>query len=207
MLGAMCGRYGNDLEATTLAERLDAELAFPAGDWRPPGAVFPGTVQPILFAEGGRRRLDLARWGWRREFAKRPLINARDDKLGVSRLWHAALRRERCLVPAQAWFEWTGEPGGKQRHRLGTDAELLCFAALRDPERAREDCFTIITRAAVSSIAAIHDRMPAIVPVDRHDAWLDVDCEADRAIALLDVPPDLARCLWYQTVDEARRSR
>jgi putative SOS response-associated peptidase YedK len=102
----MCGRYGYKSTAPTAAELLRATIDASLASWSPPGEVFPTNNQPICTADGRHRRLTLARWGWKRDFMKsKPLINARSDKLAISKLWRPALAHRRCLVPATCWYE------------------------------------------------------------------------------------------------------
>ncbi|WIK64305.1 SOS response-associated peptidase [Gleimia hominis] len=63
------------------------------------------------------RRLQPLQWGlvpsWARD-DKRPMINARSETALQKPSFKASMRRQRCLVPANGYFEWQTTPEGKQ---------------------------------------------------------------------------------------------
>src|SRR3546814_8618184 len=87
------------------------------------------------------------------------------------------LKRRRCLIPAEGFYEWTGRKGEKQPYRIAPkDGGIFAFAGLWERWEKGEDpveTFTIITGAANERVAELHDRMPVILPPDAYGAWLD----------------------------------
>ena len=78
----------------------------------------------------------MLRWGlvpiWAKElkFGAR-CINARAETLASTPAFRLAYRKRRCLVPLNAFFEWTGEPGHKVKWRIGLkDEPLFALAGL-----------------------------------------------------------------------------
>ena len=66
----------------------------------------------------GARSLDLLRWGFVPLWAKDPsfgpkCINARSETIATNRIFRDAFARRRCLVPADAFYEWQKSGGGK----------------------------------------------------------------------------------------------
>jgi len=130
--------------------------------------------------EGERRRsVDLAWWKlWvRGEPAKFPAINARVEGLVGSGAWGAPLKSRRGLVPATEYYEkghrfsLPDEP-----HGLFGFAGLWSVAKTPNPDTGEDEwmvSYAIVTQPASPHIAAIHDRMPLIVPRDLYDEWLD----------------------------------
>lgn len=200
----MCGRY--DLSDSPAAIR--AKFGVPAvpqfapnADWRPTDAA------PIVrLAAGGARECVLARWGlvpgWAPDlkFGTR-CINARAETVATLPAFRSAFRRRRCLVPVNAFFEWSGDKGHRVKWRIGLREEpLFALAGLWEWWPGREGdagvtSYTIVTCAANAAIAPLHDRMPVILREDEHARWLDA---ADDGRALL-VPFDaqalqLGRC-------------
>ncbi len=121
----------------------------------------------------GERRLDPLRWGLLPHFTKdlkaatRP-INARAETVATSGMFRGALASRRCLVPADAFYEWKAMPDGKQPYAIArTDGAPLAFAGLwerwRSPEGETLRTFAIITTAANATMSAIHNRMPVIL--------------------------------------------
>jgi len=182
----MCGRYANSLTAAEVARHFGADRDPSLAGWEASDEVFPTTRQPIVVAGGGGRRLTLGRWGWRRDFAKRPLINARADKLVRSGLWSPALERHRCVVPATAWFEWTGPQGAKRRHRLSAGDGPIGFAGLWEGDGG-DLAYTIVTCQAAAPIRHVHDRMPAVLAAEHLERWVDPGVEVAEALDALRV--------------------
>ena len=199
----MCGRFTltvDSLEFVEAVRRLNVEL-LGAAEHRPRFNIAPTQLHPIIVADGEAYRVQPARWGlvpsWAAD-AKRAArqINARSETVHESRVFRSPFKRKRCLVPADGWYEWTGPKGQRQPHWIHrADGEPFTFAGLFDvwhPEPDRPAAtFTILTTAATDSLAAIHDRMPVLMPPERQEAWLDRGSEdVDLVRPLLDLPPD-----------------
>ena len=92
-----------------------------------------------------------------------------------------AFKRKRCLIPATAFFEWSGEKGRKTKWRVTVkDEPLFAFAGLwewwRDPSKPHEpgiETYTILTTEPNDLLSDIHDRMPVIVLEKDYDDWLE----------------------------------
>lgn len=148
-------------------------------------------------ADGGRA-LSAMRWGlvpaWARDLGiGAKMINARAETVLEKPAFLSAMRRRRCLIPADGFYEWQVRPGAaKQPYRLTlADDRPMAFAGLW--ERWEGAAFgapvlscTILTTAANELLAPIHARMPVILSEDAHDAWLDCErCPAEAMLALL----------------------
>ncbi|MSQ07969.1 MAG: SOS response-associated peptidase [Dehalococcoidia bacterium] len=135
------------------------------------------TQQVITVTNGtGDRRAEAMRWGyvpgWAKEGQKLPLnINARDDRLVQSAMWRTPLRKSRCLVPADGYYEWRRD--GRARHPVffrRKDRATFSFAGLYDPDT--RSC-AVITTSANELVASVHDRMPAMLDEEAESLWLD----------------------------------
>jgi putative SOS response-associated peptidase YedK len=134
------------------------------------------------------------KWGfipgwWKQAQPPRLTINARSEEAPDKPMWRAAFRGTRCLVPAVGWYEWrteshidtaTGEIRElRQPHFIHLDGlEPFAFAGLWSSWRAEDGAeplltFSILTRAASPGLAALHDRMPVVLPASTYDSWLD----------------------------------
>lgn len=132
------------------------------------------------------RTMIAARWGFTPAWngpsrkAVRP-INARSDSLHAARMFAAAARGRRCIVPATGWFEWQATPDGKVPHAIGVVGQsggrgLLAFAGIFEPANQHTGglpSVAIVTVDASSGLSRIHDRMPAILSARDIDGWLD----------------------------------
>ena len=107
--------------------------------------------------------VEVMRWGFRRIF--NPSVNnARSDKLAGG-MWAAAFRERRCVIPMTLFYEWgPGSGGKKQASEFGDPADDFLWVAgiwEEHPEFGR--CYSMVTTAASSLMAPIHNRMPAIL--------------------------------------------
>jgi len=181
----MCGRYVSP-------ETAALERAF--GLTRSSGLLFERhyNVAPTAMVPAIRRGRELvqARWGfipywWSKPKPPGHCFNARAEDVATKPMWKDAYRESRCLVPAMGWYEWQALPQGKQPHYIyRPDRAPLCFAGLvsRWRERGKEPIFTcsILTRPAVSSLSAIHERMPVVLPDGSFDDWLEGKIEVEE---------------------------
>lgn len=175
----MCGRY-------TLTARPDAiATAFGAtevgADLRPRYNIAPGQNVAVI-ANRTPRRVEFFRWGLVPSWAKDPaighrMINARAETAADKPSFRSALRRRRCLVLADGFYEWKREGKHKVPYYLyRAEHAPFAFAGLweawhPDDTPPLHSC-TILTTEANPLVAPIHDRMPVILPPAEYDLWL-----------------------------------
>ena len=186
----MCGRYSLIADLGALAQRFafDArQLSFEASYNIAP------TQQVLTVIGGDERRGGFMRWGLIPHWAKSAsmgarMINARAETVTERPAFRDALRRRRCLVLADGFYEWRRSPGGRSPMRIVMrSGEPFAFAGLwavwRDPDGNRVPSCTIITTAANDLLAPIHDRMPVVLPPGLEDLWLDRSIDDPDALA------------------------
>ena len=193
----MCGRYliTSSPEAIRNLFRYPEEPDFP-----PRYNIAPTQPVPIVRLHQGKRQFALVRWGLLPSWVKDPkkftlLINARDESLSDKPAFRAAIKRRRCLVPADGFYEWkaTGGPkyGAKQPYYVrAKSGKPIAFAGLWEtwigPNGEEMETAAIVTTRANRTLAPIHDRMPVIVPPEAFDLWLDcANVDAETAAALI----------------------
>jgi putative SOS response-associated peptidase YedK len=165
--------------------------------------VAPTQPIPIVRLADGKRSFALMRWGLLPAWVKDPknfplLINARGESVLEKPAFRNAMRRRRCLIPTDGFYEWRaqGAAGPKQPYFVGAKksagggAPPLAFAGLYEtwtgPNGEELDTAAIVTTAANRALAPIHDRMPVFVPEEAFYLWLDcANVEADAAAALI----------------------
>lgn len=195
----MCGRFTLTAEdAAYVAERLGVELSLLFEEhYLPRWNIAPMQEHWIVTEAQEARAIRHATWGlvnwWdtsRREGAKH--INARADALESRRPFREAFAAARCIIPADGFFEWTGEADQRRPtwfHRA--DREVFAFAGLYADARLRHEAgssttFTIITTEANALVGAIHDRMPVILPDEEAvGEWLYGRQSVERLRSLL----------------------
>ena len=190
----MCGRYA----LTLPPEAVRAAFGFVERPNFPPRYNIAPT-QPVAIvrvarhADGlVRRHFALARWGFLPGFVKDPqdyplIFNARAETLAEKASFRNALRRRRCLFPADAYYEWRREP--RQRGRPARtpflfrrrDGATMGLAGLYEtwmgPNGEEVETACIVTTPANGLVSAIHERMPAILEPADFGRWLDPDLD------------------------------
>ena len=187
----MCGRFVSRVEA---ALEREWELKRPP----PPFASFnvaPSMDIPVVRLDReGHREVILMRWGLIPYWAKderigHRMINARAETAPTKPAFRMPFRRQRCLIPAQGFYEWRKTAQGKTPYYIRLrDGSTMAFAGLWDgwksPDGGGLRSCTIITTAANEFVAPLHDRMPVIVPRDSFHTWLTGDAEAAQQLLL-----------------------
>ena len=178
----MCGRFASHLPASAIRSlfRTTGPLPNIAPSWN----VAPTQNAMVIrrHPDTGERRLDLLRWGLVPHFTKdlkaaRKPINARSETAGASGMFLGALASRRCLVPADAFYEWKAMAHGKQPYAIARcDGAPLAFAGIwegwRTPDGEVMRTFAILTTSANGTMQQLHERMPVILEAVDWPAWL-----------------------------------
>lgn len=199
----MCGRYVSATPPDQIAAYFGTEA--PEALLEPSYNVAPTNDVYAVLSDGSTRHLDAFHWGLVPLWAKDPkigskMINARAETLAEKNAFKSAFKRRRCLIPADGFYEWKKAPDAPPKakkqpyfiHR--PDDEPYAFAGLwevwKGPDKDQEplrSC-TIITTGPNAAMAAIHDRMPAILPPSAWDTWLDREVDDLDLLGRLLVP-------------------
>ncbi len=216
----MCGRFTLRTPASVLIEHFDLDVR---GDrqlplFEPRYNIAP--TQEVLVVRvnqaDGKRTGAMMRWGlipsWstgRKAGAQAasgpPMINARAETLADKPMFRSAVRRRRCLIPADGFYEWQQLPGGarskKQPYYIHRpDHGPFAFAGLweiwqqpanelspGDESLSIESC-TIVTTEANATLRELHERMPVVLAPGDYDTWLDSNIEDPAALQHLLAP-------------------
>jgi putative SOS response-associated peptidase YedK len=192
----MCGRFAQPRSADDLARLYEAVAV-----GRLEGEqynVAPTDEVSAVIQPHEERIVDTFRWGLVPVWAESPregarLINARGETVIHSPAFRGAFRTRRCIVPADAFYEWrrdgpAGARGGRPKPQPWAirrrDGMPLSFAGLwsvwRDPgTAARLYTCTVITTTPNEVVAPFHHRMPVVLQPDAWDAWLLTDTPQD----------------------------
>lgn len=183
-MDGVCGRYASSRGADHLVEHFGIEepVEERAAEAVPPSwNVAPTDPTWVVAVDGGARVLRAARWGlvppWAGARRGRPLINARRETVATAPAFRAAFARRRCLVPADGYYEWQPQAGGRQAWYLtARDGASLAMAGLyevrRDGDGLRWTC-AVLTTSAPDELGEIHERTPLLVPRPAWRRWLD----------------------------------
>jgi putative SOS response-associated peptidase YedK len=160
----MCNEYRFKQSLDRLTDvfsrlRLPLHWAGGAPNLEPRDSIRPTDPAPIILGSAEGAELKQLRWGFQQPKGG-PLINFRSEgrRFPVGR----------CLIPADGFYEFTGEKAPKAKWLFTAAADdLFCIAGL-----VREDRFTMLTMAPGPDIAPYHQRQIAILPPDQWAAWL-----------------------------------
>jgi len=176
----MCGRYafepGNDFyDHFDISNRLD----YLAKSY----TVSPGQIMPVI-TRHSPNQVWLMKWGLIPFWAKdqkigEKMFNARAESVAQKPAFRRAFTTQRCLVPANGFYEWKQEKDKKVPFFFKIKKRpLFAFAGLYDiwiePVSGKEIySYTVITTAPNDLVKPVHDRMPVILTQNNETVWLD----------------------------------
>jgi putative SOS response-associated peptidase YedK len=170
--------------------------------------IAPTQPIPVVIIENGIRHFRLMRWGLLPAWVKDPgkftlLINARAETLLEKPAFKNAIKRRRCLIPADGYYEWQVSGKRKRPHfihrRDGAPIGLAGLAETRiGPNGEELDTVAIVTAPASADLAVLHHRVPVTVSVDDFDRWLDCRAhDVETAMTLLTAPEE-GEFVWHE---------
>ena len=192
MSNPMCGRYS----LTDPAGARRDLFGDPNGSVPEPNAhIAPGTE---VLAGGrsaeGQIRAAVLFWGLSSERSESSglVVNARAENVARNPSFRESFQRRRCLIAADAFYEWGMPEEGAQiawKFRAA-DEGYLAFAGIYQPLRSASEggpatgC-VIVTTASNDLVGRVHDRMPAILTRADFDTWLDPETPREELQDLL----------------------
>jgi putative SOS response-associated peptidase YedK len=206
----MCGRFTQQLSTSEFARIFGAEnLADdPGGHYN----LAPMRKASVVVQRDERRAVVPYKWGFVPTWAKDPrigsrMINARAETVATSNAFRSAFQKRRCIIPADAFYEWHREGKGPSQPYVirREDGRTLALAGIwstwREPD-APEGAeplrtFSIVTTAANEVLAPFHDRMPVILPEDAWARWLGAEPVDPSELQGLLVPAPAASLIRY----------
>ena len=191
----MCGRY----LLTSTPQALQELFGYPERPNMPARYnIAPTQPVPIVRMWEHRRQFALMRWGLTPSWVKDPkgftlLINARGETAIEKPAFKNAIRRRRCLIPANGFYEWKTDGARKRPYALlSRHGGLIAFAGLWEtwtgPNGEEVDTAAIVTTEASRDITHIHHRMPVVIQPGDFDAWIDCMNVDYREVAHLIAP-------------------
>lgn len=182
-LPAVCGRYASVTPPEQLAERFGVDHVR-TEDLGTRYNVAPSMPVYAVIEHEGDRRLGALRWGYVPHWSEGPRsgpspINARLEGIAESRMFAASFASRRCIVPADGFYEWQEQDGERPKqpyHLHDPEGEPLALGGIWTAWRGGDDgplySCAIVTTAASGEIAAIHGRMPVMLPERLWPTWL-----------------------------------
>ena len=176
----MCGRYVLG-RTEGFTERFRVQL--PLDGFLARYNAAPTQAMPVVLEEpDGDRIAELMRWGlvfpWAKDRKAPSPFNARSETLADKPAFRKLVSRQRCIVPAEGFYEWE-ESSGRKRPFLFTvrDQDLFAFAGIydryRDESGEELGSYAVLTTRPNELMAHYHNRMPVILRQEDEEEWLD----------------------------------
>src|ERR1700730_1123648 len=209
----MCGRF----VITSPPEALRQIFGYlEQPNFPPRHNIAPTQPIPVVIIENGIRHFRLMRWGLLPAWVKDPgkftlLINARAETILEKPAFKNAIKRRRCLIPADGYYEWPAS-GPRRRpyfiHRR--DGRPFGLAALAEtwigPNGEELDTVAIVTAPAGADLAVLHPRVPVTIASGDFELWLDcASYGAEAALALLTAPAE-GEFVWHEVSTRVNRT-
>jgi putative SOS response-associated peptidase YedK len=170
-------------------------------------SYFPNQVVAVVGRKPGTtaRGMIGVRWGlvpnWYADREQRPQpFNARSETVATSGLFRDAFRSRRCLIPAEAFYEWS-RARPKRRYEIRPRGGVFFgLAGIWDTWAGDATQRPVLSACMLTCppndvIGAFHDRMPVVLRPDDYDRWLDAESPvAELRTLLTPYPADLMEC-------------
>lgn len=172
----MCGRYRRKSDKQKIAEAFHVRTSLDDLDFAPSDDIAPGSFQPVVYLnDEGQPDMELMYWGF--TFPQRFTFNTRSESVLKPGLWKASFEERRCIVPADAFFEW------KRLHKKNNPKyeitvpgrEPFALAGIWSKWKTKDGSLvptvSIITSEPNEAMAEIHDRQPVILEPGDLKEW------------------------------------
>jgi putative SOS response-associated peptidase YedK len=201
----MCGRF----VITSPPEALRQIFGyFEQPNFPPRYNVAPTQPVPVVIIENGVRHFRLMRWGFLPAWVKDPrqfslVINARSETLLEKPAFKNAIKRRRCLIPADGYYEWQSFQGVKRPYFIyRRDGGPIGFAGVAEtwigPNGEEVDTVAIVTAPSSGDLAVLHPRVPVTIGVDDFELWLDCRSDDADAVTPLMRGPQQGEFAWHE---------
>lgn len=189
----MCGRYGMFSSLQEIAERFRVKV--PDFEFHPNYNAAPTQMLPVIISERDETKIELMKWGlipsWAEDMSfGSKAINARAETITEKPSFRKAIKERRSIVPVNGFYEWQKTGNGKQPVFISLKSEeIFALAGLWEIWKSKEGkvvrSFTIITTEPNELTASIHDRMPAIIPINEVNIWLSNELPLKDYVSML----------------------
>jgi putative SOS response-associated peptidase YedK len=178
--------------------------------------IAPTQPIPVVITENGVRHFRLMRWGLLPAWVKDPrkftlLVNARAETVKERPAFANAIKRRRCLIPADGYYEWQTSEQRKRPYFIHRrDGRPFGLAGVAEtwigPNGEELDTVAIVTAPASADLAALHHRVPVTIGPGDFERWLDCYAhDVDAAMALLRGPEE-GEFAWHQISTRVNRA-
>ncbi len=190
----MCKRFSFTISKEAIENRFELELS---SMLKTSFNIAPTQFAYVVTNEK-TNKLQYMSWGlipyWSKDgINKGKLINARKEGIAASTSFRIPIRRQRCLVLADSYYEWKKEGGTEVPHRIvQEDSNLMIMAGVWDTwenEGQKYKSFSIITTAAPEGIKKVSDRCPLVLETqEQQERWIS-DIDLNEVLKIMSIRP------------------
>jgi len=208
----MCGRFVITSPPAALRQ-IFSYLEQP--NFPPRHNIAPTQPIPVVIVENGVRHFRLMRWGLLPAWVKDPrkfslLINARSETVAEKPAFKNAIRRRRCLVPADGYYEWQGSAKPKRPYFIHRrDGQPIGLAGLAEtwvgPNGEELDTVAIVTAAASADLSVLHHRVPVTIHARDFARWLDCGDDSAEGVMAMMIAPQEGEFAWHEVSTRVNR--
>jgi len=201
----MCGRFVITSSPAVIRQMFGfaEQPNFP-----PQHNIAPTQPVPVVIIENGARHFRLMRWGLWPAWVKDPrnftlLINARAETIREKPAFKNAIRRRRCLIPADGYYEWHTSDQRKRPYFIHRrDGRPIGLAAIAEtwmgPNGEEMDTVAIVTAPASADLAVLHHRVPVTIESADFERWLDCRDDSAEMVMALMTGPEEGEFAWHE---------
>tara|TARA_B100000085_G_scaffold250590_1_gene247011 strand:- start:227 stop:880 length:654 start_codon:yes stop_codon:yes gene_type:complete len=168
----MCGRFSLSSNLEELKNKFSNEIS---GNFPAKYNISPGQNSVVISLKKNDLYLNQIQWGFKVPKLSKLVINARSETINEKPLFKNLFQQNRCLIPANSWFEWNNE--NKPYLIKHKKNDIIAFAGLQRLEENKERSFVIITAEAGRNLKTIHKRTPLVINKENFLFWLGNDYE------------------------------
>lgn len=171
-------------EIENLSKRFDVADGVPKGTKRHYN-ISPTTSAPVVVLLDGTRAFEQKVWGLIPQNAKDTssvfrykTFAARSEVIFKKPSLAKAIRAQRCLVPANGFYEWRFSGGKKVPYFVTLQEQPLfamagIYSSWTDPEGKEHGTYAVVTIDSHSSSSHTRIPRPVILRPDEESTWLD----------------------------------
>ena len=174
----MCGRFSFSPNKKIIEEFYGIDTS----DYYPQYNCAPSQTLAVI-TNNEDDKISFFKWGfiphWACDLKKiKPMINAKLETISEKPFFKHSFFNNRCLVPADSFFEWQNIHNIKIPYRIFLkDREIFSMAGIWSCCNDKENdkliySFAIITTDANEFMKPLHNRMPAIIEKKDEEKWL-----------------------------------
>lgn len=187
----MCGRYVNKNTIDDLTDFFGSKFSIDiSSQLNQNYNIYPTQYSPVLFKSMSSLKLKDMSWGlipsWSKDksFASK-LINARIETVKQKPTFKNLVKKNRCIVIANGYYEWIKTSEGKQPVYIHSKDRVILMAGLWT-SWDKVNSFTIITKSSEGILKNIHHRMPLFINHSDMNTYLNSNIDFSDSFKFYD---------------------